>query len=152
MSINATLTVSTYNQTLRLNNNGAPNFIYGSFATSGRTLSDIILLARVPSGVTVCDWYLRGTSGETIATAKLGIKGGGTETSFGTLTFSTGAVCLHRAPGLIAAVKPIRVSASDTDAQAGVDIYMTVSAGTWTTSTSFDFGFWYFRDGNVNNG
>lgn len=145
MALNATLTVTTYNQTLRLNANGAPNYITGHLAMSGRTLSDIILLARVPSGSTIVDWHIRGTSGETASVFKLGIRGGGTETSFGTMTFAGAAAVNFRYIN----GRPIRVSASDTDAAAGVDIYMTVSSATWTTSISFDFTFVYVRDGNI---
>jgi len=145
MTINATLTVSTYNQPLRLNNTGAPSITYGHIEFSGRTLSDIILLTRIPSGSTVVDWQIRGTSGETASVFKLGIKGGGTETTFGTMTFAGAAAVNFRNINN----RPIRVSASDTDAQAGVDVYLTVSSGSWTTSISFDFTFWHVRDGVV---
>ncbi len=145
MTINATLTVTTYNQPMRLNNTGAPSVTYGHIEFAARTLSDIILLTRIPSGATVVDWQIRGTANETASVFKLGIKGGGTETTFGTMTFAGNAPVNFRNINN----RPIRVSASDTDAQAGVDVYLTVSSGSWTASISFDFTFWYVRDGVV---
>lgn len=140
-----TLTTSVYaNPPMRLHH-AAQNWVHGSYVASGRTLSDIILLAKIPNGVSVVDYYIKGTSGETASIFKLGIKGTGTETTFGTGTFSTGATVTYRPMTGI----PFSVSLSDTDAQAGCDIYMTVSSGSWTTSVSFDFGFAYVAKGRA---
>lgn len=151
MPISATLTCTTYTQSIKLNNNGAPTFVYGHLDTAAHTLSDIILLCRLPSGCTVIDYYLRGSTGETAAVVRMGATGGGSATTFFTsVTLSTNSATLgRRAYDSLSTYTPTRFSISDTDAQAGVDVYMTCQAGTFTTSFSFDFGFWYVRDGVV---
>ncbi len=151
MAINATLTSTAYMPQPRANALGS-NFVGGKMEISGRTLSDIILLACIPNRYTVVDYFLRGSSAETVAVFKLGIKsagtataqgGAGTETTFGTGSFSsTGAVNYRPMTGL-----PYTVSISDTDAQAGADVYMTVSSGSWTTTVSMGYGFWYYGPG-----
>lgn len=124
------------------------NVVQGKFTTSGRTLSDIIFLAKVPNGVVITDWHIQGTSGETASTYKLGINSaGGTESTFGTFTLAGAAlVVFPRVTGC-----PFDVSLSDTDAQGGATIYATVSAGTHTTSISFDFMFRYRARGTESN-
>jgi hypothetical protein len=156
-----TVTTTVYNQSPRAVHVGL-NYAVGSYVASGRTLSDIILLCRIPNGATIVDFDVAGTSGETVSVFKLGIKsagtpaalgggtaGAGTETTFGTGSFSTGAK-VHFKYGVHPNAlngAPYRVSISDTDAQAGADVYMTLSVGSWTTSVSFDFMFAYVMPG-----
>lgn len=147
----STLTCTTWLQPIKQNNNGAPSFIYGHVDTGARTLSDIILLGRIPSGATVLDYFLRGSTGETAAVIRMGADGGGTATTFITShTLSVNAATNgYRAYGALSTYTPTRFSRSDSDAQDGVNIYATLQAGTFTTSFSFDFGIWYVRDGVV---
>jgi len=149
----ATFTATTFNLEPRLNVHG-PTFTYGTIVTSTRTLSDIGFLLRVPNKATVLDWWMRGSTTETASVFKLGItgagrngSGAGSETTFGTRTFSVNAdpTMLHGMT-LGAGVNHC-VSLSDTDAQRGATVYMTISAGTWTTSVSIDFMFAWLIDG-----
>lgn len=142
-----TITCTTYNQPMRLNASGAANKVYGHMETSGRTLSDIVLLCRIPNGATITDWWFRGTSGETASIFKLGITGSGTETTFGTNTLSVAGPVTKQMR--VDKPVPFTVSMSDTDAQLGATVYMTISSGTWTTSTSWDFMFEYVRAGLI---
>lgn len=150
----STFTSTFYGTSPRLVHSGA-NKIGGELTISGRTVSDIGFLARIPNKATIWDYYIRGTSGETLSSFKLGIDGAsaagsaggptaGSATTFGTRTLSTGAVVVvNDKNGL-----PWKVSLSDTDNIAGgATIYMTVSAGTWTTSISMQMSFEYWPDG-----
>lgn len=147
MAINATLTCTTYNQPMRAHHIG-PNYVFGSLATSARTLSDIILLCRVPHGGTIVDFGLVGATAATAAVCKVGIKGendnevaGADDTILASFDFATTAGV--RASAFIG----WKVSLSDTDAHAGADVYMTVVSGTWTISISFDFQLAYVMSG-----
>jgi len=138
------------------------NFIGGTLPETqliNLSVSDIVFLCRIPNRATIVDWYLKGNSTTTITAAimKMGIVSAGsavagTESTFGSaLTFSSTA-WMHRPGGgsataLVTSV-PFKVSISDTDAQAGALVYATASSGTFTTSLSLDFGFWYVHDGH----
>ena len=121
-----------------------PNRQFGALHTGSRTLSDIIFLCRVPSGCTITDFRVSGagTAG-TASVYKIGVEGGGTETSIIT------SADLATAAGAVMNKTPIRVSRSDTDASQGINVYMTLISGTWTTSVSFDYSIEYFHDGVV---
>lgn len=144
----STVTSTVYGTMPRLTDIGT-EVVQGKFTTSGRTLSDIIFLAKVPNHVTIIGWDLQGISAETASTFKLGITGGGTESTFGTFTLAGNA--LVRFGGMLTGC-PFTVSLSDTDAQAGATIYATVSAGSHTTSISFDFCFRYKARGAGSGG
>ncbi len=141
----ATFTCSTWLLGVGPLKTGGTNYVHGHLDLSARTLSDIGFLCKLPNQSVVVDYYVRGTSGETLSSFKLGIDHGGTETSFGTGSLSTGAVVVYSPKTGI----PYLISISDTDAQGGATVYMTVSAGTWTTSISLDFMFAYVRRGEV---
>jgi hypothetical protein len=135
----STLTASPYLQVIRGHHHS--NEISGKVTLSGRTLSDIIFLGKVPNGALITGWNFFGTHGDTARTFKLGITGGSaaSETAFGTVTWTT--LVLTGQQGC-----PFRVSISDTDAQAGATIYATIATGTWTTSASFEYSFRYRMD------
>lgn len=140
----STLTTSVYLQT-PMRANHVQNYVGGQQLSglSGRTLSDIVFLCKIPNKAVITNWWFRGTHGDTGRAFKLGITGNGTETTFGTVTWVTATI--HGLQGT-----PFKVSISDTDAQAGATVYMTLSTGTWTTSASFEFNFEYRFD--VNSG
>lgn len=121
-----------------------PNRQSGALHTATRTLSDIVFLCRVPSGCTITDFRVSGagTAG-TNSVYKVGVDGGGADTS---LIVSADLVT---AAGARMHNGPIRVSRSDTDANQGINVYMTLISGTWTTSVSFDYTIEYFHDGVV---
>lgn len=141
----ATFTCSTWLLGVGPLSTGGSNRIHGHLELAARTLSDIGFLCKIPNQSVVVDYYVRGTSGETLSSFKLGIDHGGTETTFGTGSLSVGAVVVYRPMTGI----PYLVSISDTDAQGGATVYMTVSAGSWTTSISLDFMFQYVRRGEL---
>ena len=124
------------------------NVVQGKVHLSGRTLSDIVFLAKVPNGVVITDFVVQGISTETASAYKLGINSaGGADNTFGLFTLAGSAiVSFARVTGC-----PFDVSLSDTDAQGGATIYATVSAGTHTTSISFDFMFRYRARGTESN-
>lgn len=139
MALNPTQTASVYNNTIRAHHIGV-NYAIGKVNTSAKTLSDIILLCKVPHGATIVDCRIHGAGAGTAATLKVGVKGGdggngaGADTSLLTsLDLATGA----GAVGTAAVFH--RVSLSDTDAHLGADVYATLVSGTWTVSVSFDF-------------
>lgn len=135
----STVTSTVYSAGIGRRTHIGTEVVQGKFTTSGRTLSDIIFLAKIPNHSTITNWHVQGISAETASTFKLGITGGGTESTFGTFTLAGNAlVAFPRVTGC-----PFTVSLSDTDAQGGATIYATVSAGTHTTSISFDFAFYY---------
>jgi len=138
----ATTTTTVYTQT-PMRGNHVHNWVGGKHTVSANTLSDIIFLCKIPNGAVVTNWHFKGTHGDTGRAFKLGITGGNgaSETTFGTITWTSGAV-----QGVSGC--PFKVSISDTDAQAGATVYMTVSTGTWTTSASFEFSFEYRFDVN----
>lgn len=138
----ATTTTTVYAQPMR--GNHISNWVGGKHTVSGNTLSDIIFLCKIPNGAVITNWHFRGTHGDTTRTFKLGITGGSaaSETAFGTQIWTSGAVL-----GVSGA--PFKVSISDSDAQGGATVYMTVSTGTWTTSASFEFSFEYRFDVSV---
>ncbi len=142
----ATATCTTYNLVPQFKHQ-APNYAYGMIILSARTLSDIVFLAKIPNRAVIVDIWFRGGTAETASTAKFGISNNGTETTFGTLTFSsTGTpVLLQPRTGI-----PFEVSISDTDAQAGATLYATISAGTWTTTVTLEFMCTYVHPGNIN--
>jgi hypothetical protein len=135
----ATTTTTVYSQPMRRNH--ISNYVGGKHTIATNTLSDIIFLCKIPNGAVVTNWHFRGTHGDTTRTFKLGITGGSaaSETAFGTQTWTTGTV-------LGVSGTPFKVSISDSDAQGGATVYMTVSTGTWTTSASFEFSFEYRYD------
>lgn len=142
----ATFTASTWLLGVGPLATGGSNRIHCHLDLSARTLSDIGFLFKLPNQSIVVDYYVKGASGETVSAFKLGIDHGGTETTFGTLSLSTatGAIPMRYATGL-----PYLVSISDTDAQGGATVYMTISTGSWTTSISLDFMFEYVRRGEI---
>jgi hypothetical protein len=71
------------------------------------------------------------------------MKGGGTETTFGTGTLSATATVLFNPKTGVGSV----VSISDTDVNAGADVYMTASSGSWTESFSIDYMIQYVANG-----
>ena len=121
-----------------------PNRQAGTVHMVTRTLSDIIFLCRVPSGSTITDFRVNTTgSGATAAVYKIGVEGGGADTSL------ISSADLVAAAGARMNKGPIRVSRSDTDANQGVTVYATLISGTWTVSASFDYVIEYFHDGVV---
>lgn len=139
----ATITASLYLQTPRLVHTGV-NYAFGSLNTITRTISDIILLARLPNKVRVVDIWVKGTTAAAAGLVyKLGMKGGGSETTFGTGTLSATATTLFNPKTGCGT----RVSISDTDVNGGADVYMTASSGSWTESLSIDFMIAYTADG-----
>lgn len=138
----ATTTTTVYTQT-PMRSNHVGNWVGGKHTISTNTLSDIIFLCKIPNGAVITNWHFLGTHGDTTRTFKLGITGGtaASETAFGTVTWTTGVV--KAVTGC-----PFKVSISDSDAQGGAVVYMTVATGTWTTSASFEFSFEYRFDVN----
>lgn len=148
MAINATQTASTYNQEPR--NLIGTNYIIGKVTMSAKTISDIILLAKVPNKATIVDVRVKGTTAGTNAVFKIGIKGtnagpsGGNGADTSLLETADAATTTGKASAVFIGYK---VSLSDTDAQAGADIYMTLISGTWTISVSIDYMIAWVPDG-----
>lgn len=148
MGLSTTLTASSYNAPMRAHHIGI-NYAGGHIAKTG-TLSDIVILARVPNKATIVECRIWGAGAGTAAAAKVGVKGGdggagagGDTTLIVTHDFAGGA-------GLVgSAFVRHRVSLSDTDAHLGADVYLTLISGTWSTTVSFDFLIGYVMDGNV---
>lgn len=148
MALNATQTASAYNKVMRANHIG-PNYIIGGVTTSAKTLSDIVLLGRVPNKATIVGVQVQGACAGTAAVYKIGIKGGDGGNGAGADTTLIATADLATAAG--ASTGPFvrhRVSLSDTDAYLGADVYMTLISGTWTVSCSLDFQIAYVMDGN----
>jgi hypothetical protein len=148
MGLNATQTASAYNNPIRAHHIG-PNYAIGKVNTSAKTLSDIILLCRVPHGATIVDCRVYGAGAGTAAVMKVGIKGGdggngaGADTTLiASIDLATGAGSTM-GPGIYHVV-----SLSDTDAHLGADVYATLISGTWTVSVSFDFQVAWVMKGN----
>lgn len=150
MGLNATLTSSIYNNPIRAHHIGT-NYAIGTINTSARTLSDIILLCRVPNGCTIVEATVYGAGAGTAAVLKVGHKGaagaggktaGADNSIIASLDLATGAG--QRGTKFVR----VDVSLSDTDAQAGADVYATVVSGTWTVSVSFDFQIGWVMKGN----
>ena len=145
-----TYTCTTYNQIPPFHHTGSSRQ-YGQVvlgpATGNVSVSDIVFLCIIPNRARIVDLWIRGSSAETAAVFKLGIAGGttGTETTFGTLTLSTGGSLVMRPLTGV----PFAVSRSDTDAQSGATIYMTISSGTWTTTATLEFMVEYQHPGLV---
>lgn len=140
-----TFTASAYLDAMQGHHKGV-NYIIGHVEKTG-TLSDIILLGKVPNGATIIDFRMYGAGAGTAAVAKVGIKGGNGGGGAGadnvivsSHDFATGAG--------VTSTQHIRhrVSLSDTDAQAGCDVYMTVISGTWSTTVSFDYQIGFIMD------
>jgi hypothetical protein len=139
----ATITASQWLQPPRLVHTGV-NVIFGSLNSISRTISDILLLAKLPNKVRVTDIWVKGTTSAAAGLVyKLGMKGGGTETTFGTGTLSATATVLFNPKTGVGSV----VSISDTDVNAGADVYMTASSGSWTESFSIDYMIQYVANG-----
>lgn len=143
-----TVTCTTYNLGVGPFRHGGENILYGQIVLGPQTVSDIVWLCRVPNRAVITDIWFRGSTAETAAIFKAGIAAGstGTETTFGTLTLSTGGSLLLR-PGTGV---PFKVSRSDTDAAAGATVYLTISSATWTTTATMDFMVRYTHPGNIN--
>jgi len=148
MAINATLTASTYLQEPR--NLIGTNYVIGRVTPSSRTLSDIILLARIPNKATIVDVSVKGATAGTNAVFKIGIKGtnagpaGGSGADTTLLSAVDAATTtITRGTGFLG----WKVSLSDTDAQVGADVYLTVVSGTWTITVTVDYMIAWVPDG-----
>lgn len=141
----ATITATLWMQPPRLVHTGV-NVAFGSLNSISRTISDIFLLARLPNKAKVVDIWVKGTTAAATGLVyKLGMKGGGTETTFGTGTLSATATTLFNPKTGVGT----KVSISDTDVNAGADVYMTASTGSWTESFSIDYLIAYVADGQA---
>lgn len=148
MGLNATQTASAYNKTMRAHHIG-PNYIIGTVTTSAKTLSDIILLGKIPNKATIVGAHFQGVAAGTNAVYKVGVKGGDGGNGAGADTTIIATTDLATTAGISAAAfVRHRVSLSDTDAHLGADVYMTLISGTWTVSCSLDFQIAYVMDGN----
>lgn len=104
------------------------------YTGSGNTLSDIVLLAKLPDQTRIIDWYARLNSSEALATVKLGFTGN--ETALGTLTTSGSAETMFDARSL--GYQPATMSLSDGQTPHYGYLYATLSAGSFTTSWELD--------------
>lgn len=137
-----TLTASAYLDGMRQHHVGV-NYIIGHVEKTG-TLSDIILLGKIPNGATLVDFRMHGAGAGTAAVAKVGIKGGNGGGGAGAETTIVASHDFASGAGVTStALIRHRVSLSDTDAQAGADVYMTLISGTWSTTVSFDYQIGY---------
>lgn len=140
MGLSATLTATGYNNPMKAHHIGV-NYITGHIEKTG-TLSDIVILGRVPHGAMITEFRIHGAGAGTAAVCKVGVKGGdggggaGAEATLLT-DFDLAAGANNGAVG--ARFCRHRVSLSDTDAHLGADVYLTVVSGTWSTTVSFDF-------------
>lgn len=100
------------------------------YVGSANTVSDIILLMKLPDRTKIVDFYGDINSAETAATFKIGITGN--ETALGTFTLSAG---LEARQGTFT---PVTLSLTD-----GVEphygyLYATCSAGSFTTTFTLE--------------
>jgi hypothetical protein len=148
MALNATQTASAYNKVMRAHHIG-PNYLIGTVNVISKTLSDIILLGRIPNKATIVGAIFQGVTAGTNAVYKVGVKGGDGGNGAGADTTILATTDIVTAAGIAsAAFVRHRVSLSDTDAHLGADVYMTLISGTWTVSASLDYQISYVMDGN----
>lgn len=148
MAINATATASTYNQEPR--QRLGVNYVIGRVTPSAKTLSDIILLARVPNKATIVDVKTKGATGGTAAVYKIGIKGGNSGPAGGSGADTTLLSTVDAATTTVTTGNGFlgwKVSLSDTDAQVGADVYITLISGTWTITVTIDYQIAWVPDG-----
>lgn len=139
MGLNATQTASVYNQPIRAHHIGV-NYAIGKINSTGKTLSDIFLLCKVPHGATIVDFRIFGAGAGTAATVKVGVKGGDGGNGAGADTTLLTSLDLASGAGAVGTMATFhKVSLSDTDAHLGADVYATIVSGTWSVSVSFDF-------------
>ena len=114
--------------------------------TGDVTLSDIILMVKIPDQATITAVYGSGNSPEALSSFKMGITGNGTETTFASLiSLSVGAVVAFDSRDELAV--PFKLSMTDNAVPHHGFIYLTPSTGTWTTSHTIDLVVRYSNDG-----
>lgn len=121
-----------------------------AYNLSAATLSDIVLIAKVPNGalITGVKGYF-GTS-NTDSVIKLGWKrasdgGGGSETAFGTYTSSSTANPTE-VDMSVKLIGSVHISFTDTLGSDFAYIYATCSVGTFSDTTSIDLTLTYHFD------
>lgn len=120
---------------------------------TGATLSDIILLCKLPNGAMVTD--VQGTfgTGSTDSVLKLGWVGSdsGSATAFGTHTSSsTDGLTNFNITG--EDIAPVHISFTDSTGSGVAYLYGTCSAGSFSASFSIDISVTYHLDHNEGAG
>jgi len=149
----ATVTASlgTAGAPVKMNHAGTTT-VHVKLNTAGNTLSDIMLLAKIPNGALVTD--VRGTLGTSNADTviKLGWKGGiaGTasaETAFGTHTAS-GTDVVTNFTMVSEDLGPVLVSFTDTVGSNFAYLFATASVGSFSDTVCLDVTMEYTMDQN----
>jgi len=116
------------------------NALQAKYVHSG-TLGDIILMAKIPTGVDIVGVYGRITTAETAANATVGIQG--SAAVFGSL--ASGASPVFTVQG----ADPYRVSLTDGAQPRYTHIVVSPTSGTWTISATVDLTVLYAAKGQV---
>ena len=129
------------------------NVVRVKYTGSANTLSDIVLLAKVPNGAIITDMNGVFFSSNVDSVIKVGWSGAdsGSATAFGTHTASTtDATTNWTLTG--EDLGPVHISFTDSTGSAAGMIYATCSAGTFSDSFSLDITFTYHMDHNEGQG
>ena len=119
----------------------AITFAFNSGASKFGTLSDVVLLGKIPNGAVITDWYLNFTTKaetQTMELVLLATESGGTFSVYATLEASLTA----SATGAITSIgyRPIKVSLSDDRAVQHVVLALNVSTGASGTVSFSTYG------------
>lgn len=109
----------------------------------GGTLSDIILLMKIPDRAVVMQAYGTVSSAEAAVVFKLGITG--SEAALGTHTASASATTAF--DSIVDAIEPVQLSLTDAAEPHVGYLYATTSVGSWSTTVSLAVTIRYTNDG-----
>lgn len=137
-------------------NSAGQNAVRVAMAVVGATLSDILLLAKVPNGALITEMKGVIGSGNTDSVIKLGWRrhsdgGGGSETAFGTHTVSS-TDAVSNFINTTDDIGAVHISFTDTLGSDYAEIFATCSTGSFTDTFSMDVALAYHLDHNEGQG
>ena len=115
------------------------------YVGSANTLSDIVLLAKIPDQARIVDFYGNLNSAEALNVIKIGVTGN--ETALGTHTLSASAQTTFDMRSEI--ISPFNVSLTDAVEPHTAFVFATPSAGSFTTTWTLELTVFYKADGKT---
>lgn len=141
----ATVTGSFATATPRLSYEGV-TVARGQYTAGGVTasVSDTILLVKVPNGATIIDGYLTGTTGSDSLIFEVGVAGTDNNLAAGLTLSATAQLARFNAGGL-----PVKVSLSDDAVPQWAWVFATVASGSATATASINLVVKYAAPGAI---
>ena len=141
----ATVTGTFATATPRLSHEGV-TVARGQYTAGGVTVSvsDTILMVKVPNGATIIDGYIGGTAGSGAIVFEIGVAGTDNNLASALTLSATAQVARFNAGGL-----PVKVSLSDDAVPQWTWVMATVASGSACTTASINLVVSYTGPGNI---